>query len=79
MPLDKSDPGGVFRLTSADVNTDLWLRLSGHLNRRLNDLRRQNDNENTGKRRTASLRGRIAECKLLLSLAVEEEELTPDE
>lgn len=52
-------------LTPADRNSALWQKIHIHLTDRLESLRRQNDND-LDERKTARVRGRIAEAKLML-------------
>lgn len=58
----------VRKLQPHEVESPLWRKLEGMLTARLNSLRKQNDGEHD-ERRTAKLRGRIAEVKFLLALA----------
>lgn len=53
-------------LTDADRNSSLWLRMAEHLEVRLYQLRRKNDNH-LPVEQTAALRGSIAELKKLLA------------
>lgn len=52
--------------SDADRNTAAWLKIHAYLLARLDEHRRMNDNEQTPER-TAALRGRIAELKVLLA------------
>lgn len=54
-------------LTAADRGSETWRKLKAHLETRLATLRASNDNS-LDERKTAKLRGRIAEVKYLLSL-----------
>ena len=55
-------------LTQDDLKTPTWQRIDALLNRRIDELRRQNDSE-LDERQTAAVRGGIKELKRLLSLA----------
>lgn len=57
----------VFRLTSAERTSPLWLRLKAHLQERLAKARSRNDGA-LAPDETAHLRGRIASLKDLLAL-----------
>lgn len=56
------------QLSAADKQSTLWARVESHLERRLHNLRRQNDSLEIDEKQAAQLRGRIAEIKLLLEL-----------
>lgn len=53
----------------ADFKSDTWRRFTAELRLRLQDLREQNDSVTHDERKTAEIRGRIAEVKRLLDLA----------
>lgn len=57
----------IFRLTSAERTSPLWLRLRSHLQERLAKARARNDGA-LAPDETARLRGRIACLKDLLAL-----------
>ncbi len=54
-------------LTHEERTSALWKKLRDHLEKRLDAHRKENDG-NLDERKTARLRGRIAEAKYLLSL-----------
>lgn len=54
--------------TKEDFESQLWKKISTHLDQRLNSLRVQNDAE-TSQTETSHLRGRIAEIKLIQGLS----------
>lgn len=56
-----------FKLTTAELNSPLWMRLERYLTARLVSHRRRNDG-NLSPDETAKLRGRIAENLSLLAL-----------
>jgi hypothetical protein len=56
-----------FFLTPTDLQSAVWLKLKEHYTQRLNLLREQNDG-NLDAEATAKIRGRIAECKKIMSL-----------
>lgn len=56
-----------FSLNDLEARTPLWMRLRGHMEQRLAELRAQNDNTSLDDRKTAELRGRIAMLKELLA------------
>lgn len=56
-----------FALSREEKNSPLWRRLTTHWEDRLSTLRAQNDIDMPDGR-TATLRGRISECKYNLSL-----------
>jgi hypothetical protein len=60
-----------FSMTPADRQSAVWLKLKEHYTQRLNTLREQNDGKLDAEA-TAKIRGRIAECKLIISLGKEE-------
>lgn len=62
-----SDPDH-FELTEADLASALWRRLSAHLEARLEQQRRKNDND-LDPIATAHVRGRLAELRALLARA----------
>lgn len=55
-------------LTHDDFKTPTWQRIDALLNKRIDELRRQNDSE-LDERQTAAVRGGIKELKRLLGLA----------
>lgn len=55
-------------LTPADRNSPVWRAIEQHYTDRLATLRAKNDAKQDAEA-TAYLRGQIAECKLILSLA----------
>jgi len=55
-----------FSLNDLEARTPLWMRLRGHMEQRLAELRAQNDTP-LDDRKTAELRGRIAMLKELLA------------
>lgn len=57
----------TFKLTEQERGSALWQRLKAHIESRLESHRRKNDNDAPDEK-TAKLRGRIAECKILLAL-----------
>jgi hypothetical protein len=56
-----------FKLSQAEQQSALWLKLKEHALKRLEQLRVQNEN-NLDATETAKLRGRIAEIKSFLKL-----------
>jgi hypothetical protein len=59
-----------FSMTPADRQSAVWLKLKEHYTQRLSLLRAQNDG-NLDAEATAKIRGRIAECKQIMSLGQE--------
>ncbi len=55
-----------FSLNDLEARTPLWMRMRGHMEQRLAELRAQNDTQ-LDDRKTAELRGRIAMLKELLA------------
>jgi len=55
-------------LTHDDFKTPTWQRIDALLNKRIDELRRQNDAD-LDEQQTAAVRGGIMELKRLLSLA----------
>ncbi len=55
-----------FSLNDLEARTPLWMRVRGHMEQRLAELRAQNDTP-LDDRKTAELRGRIAMLKELLA------------
>jgi len=55
-------------LSTSDRQSGLWLKLVKHMEARMTVLRAQNDGDHD-ERKTALLRGRIAELKGLIALA----------
>lgn len=55
-----------FSLNDLEARTPLWMRMRGHMEQRLAELRAQNDTP-LDDRKTAELRGRIAMLKELLA------------
>lgn len=64
------------KLDKADLRSSLWIRLSAHLNERLEEERVRNDGR-LNPEETSRLRGRIAQLKEILALA-EQEPVQPD-
>lgn len=62
-----NEPKPPLALTREERNSPLWRKLLSHYEERLDSLRLQNDGEKDSLE-TANLRGRIAECKALISL-----------
>lgn len=60
-----------FQLSDADRHAPLWLRLRAHLESRLAQLRRQNDDPQATEQKTAVLRGRIGCLKEIIALGDE--------
>jgi hypothetical protein len=58
-------------LTEADLASALWLKIKQHLEARLDQHRRKNDND-LDPIATARLRGAIAEVKTLLARGVQD-------
>lgn len=56
-------------LTDRQMQDESWIIIHAHYEKRLADLRRQNDRPELTDLETATLRGRIAEVKKLLSIA----------
>mgnify|MGYP001574846979 FL=1 len=54
-------------LTEIEKHSAVWQKIMKHLEERLSSLRARNDND-LDERRTARLRGRLAEIKHLLAL-----------
>ena len=54
-----------------DFRTPAWKRLSQHVNERIDELRKLNDNASYGPEKTALIRGGISELKQILALADE--------
>ncbi|HUT87052.1 MAG TPA: hypothetical protein VMX15_03080 [Candidatus Heimdallarchaeota archaeon] len=65
------------RLSRSESQSALWKLIEGHLEERLLSLREKNDNPADGET-TAHTRGRIAEVKDLMALAMPAPELEPD-
>lgn len=59
-----------------DFRSSTWKRLSQHINARVDELRKLNDNPSYGVEQTALIRGGISELSKILSLA-EEASLSP--
>ena len=59
-----------------DFRAPAWKRLSQHINARVDELRKLNDNPSYGVEQTALIRGGISELSKILSLA-EEASLSP--
>lgn len=55
-------------LSKTDRLSPIWVAIKAHLESRLERLRLMNDNESLDAVQTASIRGRIAEVKGLLSV-----------
>lgn len=60
------------KISPADRGTRLWHDIEEHLQRRLQALREQNDNQGMTADQTAIIRGRIAEVKSLLALGTDD-------
>lgn len=56
------------KLTTVDIQSAVWQKVVAITERRIDMLRRKNDNDKDSIE-TAKLRGRIAECKNLLAMA----------
>lgn len=56
-----------FELTRSDLDSALWKKLSAHINKRLDVMRKQNDTSQPHDE-TERLRGRIAFAKEMLDL-----------
>ena len=54
-----------------DFRSNTWKRLTQHINDRIDELRELNDNQSFDERKTAGIRGGIAELKRILALAEE--------
>lgn len=67
-----------FRLEPHEVTSPLWLRLKEYMELRLETARRKNDKDND-ERRTARLRGSIAELKHLVTLDQPAPQQEPDD
>ena len=65
------------KLTEQERQSALWLKLEAYLNKKLIDLRGQNDGD-MSLEATARLRGRIAQCKYFLSLGETPETVQPE-
>lgn len=61
------DKDEVFALTDGERNSSLWRKLVKHYGERLDAARVENDREYDVEK-TATLRGRIKECKYFISL-----------
>lgn len=59
-----------------DFRSSTWKRLSQHIEERIDELRQLNDNPSFDEKKTAGIRGGIAELKRILSLA-EQASLSP--
>jgi hypothetical protein len=59
-----------------DFRSSTWKRLSQHIQDRVDELRKLNDNPSYGPEQTALIRGGISELSKILSLA-EEASLSP--
>ncbi len=62
--------GERFKLQPQDRTNPLWMRLEAHMRKQLAELRPRND-AHLPPKRTADIRGRIAQLKELLALANE--------
>jgi hypothetical protein len=60
-------PEPSFVLSQLETGSPLWAKLTGHFQRRIEDLRAQLEGDRTDSA-TASLRGRIAEIRAIMSL-----------
>lgn len=65
-----------YRPSSGTKTSNAWSEVQTHLNERLNDLRRDNDNAALTEVETAALRGKIAEVKRLIDLDNDRPEVT---
>ncbi len=65
----------AFQMSDADKQSGQWSRLAEHLENRLDDLRRQNDDPQKTDVETAFIRGRISEVKRLIELGTSRQEL----
>lgn len=54
-----------------DFRSNTWKRLSQHVEERIDELRKLNDAPSNDERKTAGIRGGIAELKRILALADE--------
>ncbi len=54
-----------------DFRSSTWKRLSQHIDERIDELRKLNDNPSFDEKKTAGIRGGIAELKRILALAEE--------
>ena len=59
-----------------DFRSATWKRLSQHVDARIDELRKLNDSPSFDEKKTAGIRGGIAELKRILSLA-EQASLSP--
>lgn len=66
----------AFQLSEHDKQSPQWVNLSRHLEDRLSDLRKKNDNPGNTETETACIRGQIAEVKRLLELGSTYQEVT---
>ncbi len=57
-----------FYLSAGQTLDPLWRRLKEHIEQTIDQLRKQNDNENLSPEKTAFMRGRIKALKDLLEL-----------
>lgn len=65
-------------ISQNETNNHVWLKLVEHYNKRLNTLRRQNDNIDLGAVETAILRGRIKEIERFLGHSKPLQKTTPE-
>lgn len=63
-------------MRNEDFRTPAWKRLSQHIQDRVDELRKLNDNPSYGPEQTALIRGGISELSKILSLA-DEASLSP--
>ena len=66
----------AFQLSEHDKQSPQWVNLLHHLEDRLSDLRKKNDNPGNTETETAQLRGQIAEVKRLIALCDTYQEVT---
>jgi len=65
------------KLTELERQSAVWVKLEEYLNKKLVDLRKQNDGD-MSLEATARLRGRIAQVKFILSLGETSEAMQPE-
>jgi len=58
-------------LTSAEQQSEVWFKIKEHYESKLNDYRKMNDSISLDIVKTATIRGKIAEVKAILSLEVD--------
>ena len=57
------------KLSPADINSPVWGRIKEHVEKRIAELRRENDSDTLDATKTSRLRGKLAFAKELLALA----------